>query len=564
MFGAHNTHTSDTVDRESATSTSRPYRLAIAGLVLALLAAAAWVALLGSGDDDTAAVDADCKVTLVTVAVAPAMTDLVDDAVEALPDNGQCIELQVITKTVADVSAEQEELDEGDEDVLPDLWVPDSPAWQSVLTDAGRTGKVLVASLATTPVAFASGRADDPPASWLEALASPRLVMSDPKASGASALALLSPFVEGDVAAAQGELVPVAQAFGDDVASEKVGKLNIDNLEAGNDKLLPVTEQDFLVAERGNSALEWVAPDTGVGLLSYPLIQPSAGGSGMAVNSGSLDVAGRTGARLAEWFTTDAGLAAIAAEKLRAPDGAPLPDGEGISDEEQLPPVDKAQVDSVMKSWNSLIVPSSILALVETSDSMGTAFGDTTRIQLAVDASLTALDIFPDAVRLGLRSFSTNQESNGQDWRELAPLSRLDAPLGKGQGIHVELVRKRADELPSQTGGGSGLYDSILAAYQETNRLYNEYYENSLVVFSDGPNDDPEGISLNELKRELRQLYDPEKPVKIILIGIADEADLAALEEIAAAPEGSGSGAYQVLKADDMLTVLASTLLSRD
>ncbi|MCW2835488.1 MAG: von Willebrand factor, type [Nocardioides sp.] len=562
MFGAHTTTTSETVDRESTQSASRPYRYALFGLVLVLLAAAAWVAM--QSDGGTAAVDANCKVTLVTVAVAPAMTDLVDDAVEALPDNGQCIELRVITATVAQVAAEQEELDEGEEDVLPDLWVPDSPAWQSVVTDAGRTGKVLVPSLATSPVAFASGRADEAPASWLEALASPRLVMSDPKASGASALALLTPFVEGDVTAAEGEVVPVAQQFGDDLARQKVGRLNIDNLEAGNDRLLPVTEQDFLIAERGNSALEWVAPATGVGLLSYPLVQPSAGSGGIAVSTGSLDVAGRTGERLAKWFTTDEGIAAIAAEKLRGPDGAPLPDGEGISDEEQLPPVDKTQVDAVMKSWNSLIVPSSILALVETSDSMGTVFGNTTRIQLAVDASLTALDIFPDAVRLGLRSFSTNQEANGQDWRELAPLSRLDAPLGKAQGVHVDLVRQRANQLPSHTSGGAGLYDSILAAYEEANRLYNEYYENSVVVFSDGPDDDPDGISLNELKRELRQLYDPEKPVKIILMGLADEADLAALEEIAAAPEGSGSGAYQVLKTEDMLTILASALLSRD
>lgn len=563
MFGAHHDNTSDTIDHESTRSDSNPFRLAIIGVVLALVAAAGWFAVQELGGD-TEAVAADCETTMVTVAVAPAMTDLVDDAVEALPDNGQCIELDVYTATVADVARAQGEVDEGEEDVLPDLWVPDSPAWQGVLTEADRTGKVLVASLATTPVAFASGRPDAAPASWLEALASPRLVMSDPKASGASALALLTPFVEGDVSAAQTEIVPVAQAFGDDLSSGVVGTLNIDNIKAGNDKLLPVTEQDFMIAERGNSALEWVAPDTGVGLLSYPLIQPSAGGGGIAVSTGSLDVAGRTGARLAEWFTTDEGLAAIAAEKLRAPDGAPLPEGDGISTEEQLPPVEKAQVDSVMKSWNSLTVPSSILALVETSDSMATPFGDTTRIQLAVDASLTALEVFPDAVRLGLRSFSTNQASDGQDWRELAPLRRLDGVGGKGDAVHLDLVRQRANELPSRTGGGSGLYDSILAAYQEANLLYNEYYENSVVVFSDGPNEDASSITLAELKRELRRLYNPERPVKIILIGIADEVDLASLQEIAAAPEGSGSSAHQVLTSEDMLTVLASALLSRD
>lgn len=562
MFGAHHNTPTETIDRESSSSRSNTSRPAVIGLLLALVALVGWFALQGLGGDDTsAAVEANCKTTLVTVAVAPAMTDLVDDAVAALPDNGQCIELDVVTATVADVAAAQDEVGEGEEDVLPDLWVPDSPSWQSVLTQADRTGKVLIPALATTPVALASGRADAKPASWLEVLASPRLVMSDPKASGASALALLTPFAEGDVSAAQSEIVPVAQEFGDDVASGVVGTLSIDNLEAGSNKLLPVTEQDFLIAERGNSSLEWIAPETGVGLLSFPLIQPSAGGGGIAVSTGSLDVAGRTGARLAEWFITEEGIAAIAAEKLRGPDGAPLPDAESVSSEVQLAGVDRAQIEAVMKSWKSLTVPSSILALVETSDSMDTVFGSETRIQLAVDASKTALAVFPDAVRLGLRAFSTDQGPDGEDWREVAPLRRLDAPVGKGE-TQVDLVTKEADRLPTQTRGGAGLYDSILAAYQEAGRQYNPYYANSLVVFTDGPNDDPNSISLAELKRELSGLYDPERPVRIILIGLSDGADISSLEEIASAAEGSG--AFQVLQPEDILTVLAANLLSRD
>jgi hypothetical protein len=561
MFGTHEKTSPDTIDHESSASGPDTSRLAISALALVLVAAGGWFALQESGGDDAAAtIGRDCTTQLVTIAVAPAMVDVVDQAVAALPDTGRCVEFDLVTATVADVAQAQDEVDEGDADVIPDLWVPDSPAWQSVLTKSGRTGKVLAPALATTPVALAGGRTDLEPVSWLRVMASPRLVMSDPNIGGASAMAVLSAFAEGDPVAAQARIVPVAQQFGDDVASGTVGTLSIDNLEAGSDKLLPVTEQDFLIAQRGNAALQWIAPDTGVGLLDFPLVQPSAGGRGLGVNTGSLDVAGRTGERLATWFTTEEGVSAISEALLRGADGAPLPDGQSISNEVQLATVEKGQVDAVIRNWNNLVVATSVLALVETSNSMDNVFGTKTRIQLAVDAAKTALQVFPDGVRLGLRSFSTNQGPNGQDWRELAPLRRLDSPLGKGE-TQIDLVTRAADSLPSKTRGGSGLYDSILAAYQETARHYNPYYQNALVIFSDGPNEDPGSISLAELKRELRALYNPERPVRIIAIGVSDSADIASLQEIASTADESA--AYLVLEPEDILVVLSAALLSR-
>ena len=558
MFGSHEKPQHDAFHEETTTSTSNASRFAIIGLVLVMVAALTWFALARLGGDGDEAASADsCRTTVVEVIAAPAIADLMESAAESLPDNGECIEVNVVAGTVTDVAAAQADVREGDDDALPDLWVPDSPAWQSVLTEAGRKGTVLEPALASSPVGFASGGTDRP-ASWLEVLGSERLVMSDPNASGAAATALMTPFAEGDSGAAQTALVPLAQQFGDDLSAGVVAAENVDTLKFGSDSLLPVTERDFLIAERGNTALNWVAPKTGVGLLSYPLVQPYAGSGG---NGQELYVAARTGARLAEWFTGGDGTAEVAQEQLRGPDGSVLADYADLSTEEQLPAVDKTQVDAVMKSWNSLTVPSSILALVETSESMDAIFGDVTRIQLAVNASKTALSVFPDAVRLGLRSFSTELGPDGEDWVELAPLQRLDARVGKNE-TQIDLVTKAADSLPGKTSGGAGLYDSILAAYPETQRKYSPYYSNSLVVFTDGPNDDKNSISLQELKRELRALYNPERPVRIILLGLTDSADMESLEEIASTAELSG--AFQVLKPEDVLVVLASTLLSRE
>ena len=132
-------------------------------------------------------------------------------------------------------------------------------------------------------------------------------------------------------AEAQSAIAPVAQKFGAKVAAGRNRPVTIDTIPDGSKRIIPVTEQDFLIARRGNDALTWTTPVTGAAVLNFPLVQPDAGAGGIGVGSGSLDVAGRTGEKIAAWFATEEGLAAIVGEKLRAPDGAPLPDDESVT-----------------------------------------------------------------------------------------------------------------------------------------------------------------------------------------------------------------------------------------
>lgn len=566
MFGAHAPTTPES-DDTAVTSASDYGRWAVIGLVLALIVAAGWVVVQMFGNDDSSAASADCTIastTTVSMVVAPAMADLVDEAVASLEEDGQCIQLDVTTATVAEVNAAQEEVDEGEEDVLPDLWVPDSPAWQTVLSGADLTGKTIESSLATSPVGLAGGSASAAPSTWLAALKSPRLVKTDPMASGAFAQTLLAPLAEaadrgGDVAAAESALVPVAQKFGAKMAAGQKKPVTIDTIPAGSKRLIPVTERDFLIAQRGNTALTWTTPATGAAVLSFPLVQPDAGAGGISLGSGSLDVAGRTGEKIAAWFTSEEAIAAIAGDKLRGADGAPLPDDESVSASKQLPAAERAQVDSTMESWATLTVPSSVLAVIDASSSMDTVEGTSTRMQLAVGAAVTALDAFPEHARIGLWSFSINQGQNGEDWRELAPLRRLDAPTGDG-GTQTDLLRSQAEIMPGLTGGGTGTYDTVLAAYQATTREYNPAYYNSLVLMTDGGNDDPGSISLAQLVSELEALHDPDRPVRIIAVGLSADADMASLHEMA---DATGGQAYEARDPQDILMVLASGLLTR-
>ncbi|QIK74739.1 VWA domain-containing protein [Nocardioides piscis] len=563
MFGSHLHNDTDDHREPAATQRSASRRVRVGVVTLILIGTLGWAGAQALGGDESAGVN--CQTSSVNVAVAPAMADLVEEAVDSLSTDSRCVEINVTTATVADVAVGLEEAPD-DDSALPDLWVPDSPAWHSVLVTHDRAGTVLVPTLATTPVALAGGIKEQAGAAWSDVLASPHLEISDPSSDGASAMALVTPFGEGDPTAAQETMVPLAQRFGDNLASGTVGKVTVDNLELGSAKMVPVTERDFLIAKRGNDSLQWRVPGDGFAVLNYPLVQVAEPvGVSFAINSAAgVDVVARTGERIADWFKTTEGVRAIAEDHLRGPDGAPLPESQDASAEKQLATVPQTQVDAVIKRFNALKVPSSILALVETSDSMATQFGVMSKIELAADASKTALEVFPDAVRLGFRVFSTNQAPNGQDWREVAPLRRLDAPVGPGR-IHKDLLKQQIDALPSQTRGGAGLYDSILAAYQEAVRQYNPYYQNSLVIFTDGPNDDPASISLEELKLELQKMQNPDRPVRIIAIGLSADADLGSLQQIAATSEENAyyRGAHQVLQPGDILNILASTLLSR-
>ena len=137
-------------------------------------------------------------------------------------------------------------------------------------------------------------------------------------------------------------------------------------------------------------------------------------------------------------------------------------------------------------------------------------------------------------------------------------MRRLDESVGSGT------QRDRLERLVSDGGelieGDTGLYDSVWAAYQEMQDSYDEDYVNSIVVFTDGENDDPNGgLSLNQLLDRIDEGYDPERPVRIITIGMG-EADASALQQIS---EESGGTSYIAETPDDIERVFVEALLAR-
>ena len=70
-------------------------------------------------------------------------------------------------------------------------------------------------------------------------------------------------------------------------------------------------------------------------------------------------------------------------------------------------------------------------------------------------------------------------------------------------------------------GGGTGLYDTAIAAVRAN---YNSSAVNTVLLFSDGQGsqDEPGSMSLDQAVRELNELSEPARPVRIIALVFID------------------------------------------
>ncbi|NPD05456.1 solute-binding protein [Nocardioides sp. zg-1308] len=525
---------------------------------LALLLVVALVGFFATRGDSSEPGAADCVSEVVTLTTAPVMEDLVRKAVKDVNADEPCIDIQVTAGSVKDVVAVLSD----PEAQLPEIWIPDSPTWKGQLTAAGWTGTPVADVLAQTPVGLIGGPSSEAPASWSQVLDGGSLSMADPSAEGASALALLAPYAEmkktGQTPASiEAKTVPVAQTYGERAVAGSANETDLSTISASSTQLVPATEQAYLSARRSNDQLTLVAPRTGVPMLQYPLIDVNRGTKDILASGG--DLSARVGRALTRWFTSSAGVEAIAAAELRGPDGTPLPNEIGLGNAQVLDTVPQKTTDDALRQWRVLSVPSSILAVVDLSGSMKMAIGDTTRIQLAVQASQVALDAFPAQARIGIWGFSKNRGEDGASFAEYAALDRLDADAGEA-GTHGELVRKEADALVARVKGATGLMDTTLAAYKHAQEKWDPAWFNSVVIFTDGASDDSSSLSLDSLVNQLKSIRDPAKPVKVIIIGISQDADTGELDQIAAATGGQN---YLVNNPNEILGVLAQALLNR-
>ena len=519
-------------------------------LVLAVVLGIGAYALVGShgGCDGT--------VRLSVVAspdIAPAVRTMAEDfnAAHDRPDH-QCYRVSVSARQSVDVMNALSGSGPAAGQIRPDVWIPDSSQWvdlvQSSTGGAGKT-RMTGATVAETPIILAVPRtlaartpghfAHTPWTSLLPTAGATGggldVHMLDPtrNASGMGAIVTLQGML-GDGNAGLASLTAVIRRLQNSTAPDAAALFgSFKRATAGRKPVLVTTEQSVwdYNSRTPDRPATGVYPVEGSYDLDYPYVLTTASGPRLAAAQAFRSA-----------VTSRSAAAAVHRLGFRTPDGKA---GRAISHADGLKPApthalpspSPGAVSDVLQAWQRLMLGTRMLALLDVSGSMSTQVpGSTlTRMQAIVRVAQEGLREFPDTDEIGVRVFSTKMDG-ARDWREVVPIGPLNADINGTP--RREVINHALAAAAPNPDGDTGLYDSILAAYKSMTRDYQPDKVNSVMVFTDGREEDPNGISLTTLLHKLRKQFDPDRPVSVFAIGFGPDIDPSALEKIAEATNG--------------------------
>ncbi|MFD0855136.1 VWA domain-containing protein, partial [Actinomadura adrarensis] len=219
------------------------------------------------------------------------------------------------------------------------------------------------------------------------------------------------------------------------------------------------------------------------------------------------------------------------------PDGFTAELGVSPSRPRQLPMPKSTEVAQIMQSWAKLTLGLRMLTLIDISGSMLEPVGrGVTRMEAIAQVAQGGLAMMSNDTEMGQWQFSTNVQGN-RDWKETVAIG----PLGERVGsiTRRNLILSNLQQMRPIPTGDTGLYDTILAAYKMMSDSYKPEFGNSIVLLTDGKNDDANGPTLKQTMDRLRSMVDPNKPIQVFMIGFGPGVDRNELQQIAEATGGS-------------------------
>jgi hypothetical protein len=494
----------------------------VAVLLALALAATAVVALRGDDTDPavTLANEALGACDPVHVTTAESFAPVLREVGAALRQGDRCVDVAV---TIADGRAAAGSLRES----AADVWLPDDASWAGVAPDGllapdpdGRPEVVAQSPFYMVTDKATAVRIQGAGGTWRAAAAlfapgtGMRMVVRDPAGSG-----------DGMVGAAGvGEAVWVAEGM--DASSLALATaFEVTRTEDGGAPALPRQPGEVGVVPE-YALLRFGVPSTAVvvaGRDNTPVLRyswlPTVTGDPARADAVR---------RLHDALTGERGRAAIARAGLRAPDGAPAPGTAAKLPAATAAPFDilgPHHVEHVFATWYPEVRRADLLVAVDVSGSMGRAAPGTSKplIDLVRQGVRDVGKLMPDDSRLGVWEFGAGLDGD-KDYRVVLPTGTLDG----GQRDRLAAATKALRAQPT----GTGLHDTILAAYREATAAYRPGVPAHVFVFTDGRNeDDPGSITTEELSRELARARDPRRPVALSVVAFGDAPGVAALEK---------------------------------
>jgi hypothetical protein len=205
-----------------------------------------------------------------------------------------------------------------------------------------------------------------------------------------------------------------------------------------------------------------------------------------------------------------------------------------------LPQATPGQASAALHAWQRDSMGSRDLVLVDVSSAMtarATRGGPDLEQELAQTAG-PGLAQFPDSTQLGLWAFPSHI-NEGLPYEQLVSIGPLPGPFGLvSRRLQIERSTRSVRPLLDTP---APLYGAILAAYQAMLGTYQPRYANTVVVLTAGVDHAPGDISSAALLGDLHVLYDPRRPVEIVVVMLGRSGDLHSLQQIAAATGGQAT-----------------------
>lgn len=506
-----------------------------------------------------------CPPVQVKIAVAPEIADAVRTIVQPIqgsrqPD-GNCLQAVVMPQTPSETVRSAQ--------VLPasrafQLWIPDSALWERQID---RWPARPEGSLATSPLVVATseavvaklGWAANPP-TWAQALSGVRPVaMPDLQNNASGVLSILGLWQTlGKKNTADQAVAAAVLASTRSTAPTPASVVTAALRNDPKTPLLITSELNVFSTNRGNASSRLVAvyPKNGSPSLDYPILRLSPQTQGVAHSIATDTVVAALRDQPARDIVRRSG--------LRDATGTG-PGGTGVATGavNALDIPDPAEVTAFLTRLESLTRPSQLTVVIDVSLSMKALIGGRlTRAQLAGQAASNAGDLMSDKSSVSLWVFSRNLAGApaGTNFRQVDKL----IPLGRAEGTgrtHRQVVENHLLALNNElSGDGTALYATTVAAMRSAHEAFDPAAVNSVVVFTDGVNDDTGGISLAQATAELTKLADTDEPVRLIAVGLGPDADLGVLKKLVAPSKGA---AYLANSPEEVKTVLFDALAHR-
>jgi Ca-activated chloride channel family protein len=209
----------------------------------------------------------------------------------------------------------------------------------------------------------------------------------------------------------------------------------------------------------------------------------------------------------------------------------------------------------ILDTWAEQRKDARVLLVLDVSGSMGDPASDTaTKLDLAKEAAIEALDDFKDTDEVGLWVFTTDMSGADPNFTELVPVG----PIAENQ---TELESAIARQFPLN---GTPLYDVSGKAYQAMLDSYDPTQINAVVFLTDGVNDDG---TVGDDEQQFTDLIDnlrsgsegaQSRPVRMFTISYGDDADTVTLKAIAQATSAAHYDASNPATINQVFTAVIS------